>query len=904
MTEVASEARILSRPDGIPPGEAEKASDTIRLDTATLLMQVVRRVSLAPSAAECLQSLFDTLRTERGMTAMALELMAGQVTRFRLFGDTTAFGPYEPGDPQAPACYTCALHDHAAPPGSLIYVFPRGTVIEADLLEAASAQAAMRIGQENLIRRAEEAEEKAGQRISEVGAIYEIGQAIDQRPIDQIELPQLLKLITERAARLMSAQACSLMLVHPETGVLRVEASYGLSDEAMQQERQIGEGFAGRVAQTGEPLLIVGHAQDPRLDGLELRPDIGSSILVPLKREEGRALGVLSIRRRPAIGAHAPIADFSQDDLKLFSVFATQAAQAVTNVRLYADLRLRAAELDKLSTLSRALISTIDLDHLLERVADDVCNVVGFARCCLYIRDPSRALYLPRVRRGYPESVAGNLVREGEGAVGAVARRKMALVFDVRAPATAARRRERHYLQLKGFARSLGVDSFVAVPIVTRQDDCLGVVVVDNKGRRDPISDEQKSLLIAFVNQAGIAIDNALLYAETQDSLEINERLRNYTDNVLNSVSVGILSTDSRGSIARCNRAARRLLRQPASLFQDALLLDVLPRLCLPEEEVAYLISLTEHVLETGEPLHFHKLTLHPHGQDSMTINLNLSRLTEAGQEKGGVVIIFEDVTQEVRLEAELDQMRRLADIGQFAARTAHEVRNALASIKGAAQMVRGELEEQNAPTEWPEVILSEVDSLTLLTGEILDFARSGELTPQQIAVNEFLWTAVNLLGSVLTEHRVQVVWQLADNLPEISADPVRLGQVVRNLVINAVQAMPEGGVLTIRSEYDPRTELVVIHLQDTGNGIPEDVQGRIFQPFMTTKTKGTGLGLPIVQKIVSQHGGRITFESRRGQGTLFSVSLPISPMRDPSSPFKELPPFISNRHDGPLPDS
>src|SRR5205814_1370704 len=123
------------------------------------------------------------------------------------------------------------------------------------------------------------------------------------------------------------------------------------------------------------------------------------------------------------------------------------------------------------------------------------CQVVAFERCCIFLRDGHRSAYLPRAWRGYPESIGRNPVREGEGAVGHIARLKTAVSFDANEPAAEADARSRQYLQLKGFARSLGTDAFVGAPILTSQNNCIGVLIADNRGRREPITSEQRSLL-------------------------------------------------------------------------------------------------------------------------------------------------------------------------------------------------------------------------------------------------------------------------------------------------------------------------------------------------------------------------------------------------------------------------
>ena len=178
---------------------------------------------------------------------------------------------------------------------------------------------------------------------------------------------------------------------------------------------------------------------------------------------------------------------------------------------------------------------------------------------------------------------------------------------------------------MKGFARSLGTSAFIAIPILTSKETCIGVFVADNKTHRAPISTEQRDLLQVFVSQAGIAMENALLYEQMQDSVANLRRLKDYTDNVLQSIEAAILTTDGRGCIVRCNRAAEATLQSTAKALRDIPLADALANLRLPREESDHLLDLVQNVLETGERVHRLKLTLHPEERPAMTVYLMVS---------------------------------------------------------------------------------------------------------------------------------------------------------------------------------------------------------------------------------------------------------------------------------------
>lgn len=875
--------------------DSKGTAEPLPLDASCLLLAIVQETTAAASAQAAVEALYRLLQQRAGLLALTLELFSSPTPRTYPYGDMGEVAAVRKGktpNPQRTVCI-CPLQTIPALQGKITYILAKDTPATPALLEAATTQVALRLNVEHLTVRAEQSEEQVRQRISELATISEIGQAVDP-----VELPRLLQMITDRTALLMDARVCSLWLVDEKQGDevlrrLRLAAGHGSAEEDSEYAQKQEEEVVARVAETQQPMLIVDAASRAGQAG-PLTPGstssrTGSSMLVPMKNQEGQVLGVLAIRRR------RPALDFNTDDLNLFSVFATQAALAVTNIRLYADLRSRMSELLKLTRFSRTLISTIDLDQLLEAVIDEVRSAVNFERCCLYMRDGNRVNFVPRVWRGYPDTIGRNPVREGEGAVGLTARTKSLLCFDAREPAPTGRERERPYLQMKGYARSLGVDAFVAAPIQDSHQRCIGVLVADNRGRREPISEEQKSLLEAFVNQAGIAIDNSLLYTQQQDALANIRRLKDYTDSVLRSVGAAILSIDVRGVITRWNPAAEKTLQLPASAFRDACFVDLLARIRLPATEHDQLLEMIRQVQETGKTIQRFRLTLHPGEGPTMTLYLMISRLPEHHQERAGVVLIFEDVTQEVRLEMELEKMRRLADIGQLAATMAHEVRNALSPIRAGAQMIQGDLMAQNLSTEWTQIIVAEVDGLTRLMSQMLDFARPTSLDPRPLQLNEFLVAAVQSLFGFLAEHQTRVEWECAADLPSLQGDPIQLGQVVRNVVMNAAQSVAGEGVLRIRTAYDAEAMLFTIEFQDNGEGIAPGNLERIFRPFVTTRTKGTGLGLPIVQKIVDRHGGRIEVDSAVGRGTCFRILLPPHPPADAGDRLADVP--LINRH-------
>lgn len=728
-----------------------------------------------------------------------------------------------------------------------------------ELAEHIAEQLAMVLDRAHLEEQVARLDSQAERRIREVTTVYEIGRAIDS-----VEFDRLLTLVTEKAARVMDAQACSLMRLDPDTNTLSIQASSGLPDDVVAVTRRaLGEGIAGRVALTGEPMLINDSHTDPRLDGVRLSPEIGSSMVVPMKDEKGFVTGVLCISRR------RPAPDFQMEDLRLLSVVAGQAALAISNKQLYDDLASRVRELDTLSKLTQAVISHQDIGELLENVADSITQVVGFDRCAIYLLDRTKGMFIPRVQRGYrPEVLGRHPVRVGEGVVGLVARRQEAVV----------EREARNAAQpYRGFARSLGVGAFVAIPIVAKGQS-IGVVIADNKLSGRPIHDDSPELLKTLANQAGLAFENGQLSEEREQKYQEMNRLATQTDNILRSIAASVVVVDADGRVTRWNRPSEEMWGVPETEALGRIYSELLLEMDLPQEEADRLLSLVRRVGEDGRPYQGFKIGLHPKSREELTVNVLISPLTERDGRRHGVVQIVEDVTPELRKDAEILRMRRLADIGQLAAKMAHEVRNPLSSIKGAAQLIRNEYENERSLCEFVDIIIDEVNGLSRITTDLLDFARPMQLDLRPTNLENVALRTRSLLEMGFQEQGVRINIECSDDLPEIPTDQRQMEQVLRNIFLNAAQSMPDGGEISVQIAPDPTTDTVRLQITDQGGGIPPERLDAIFQPFFTTKTKGTGLGLPIVRKIVENHGGTIRVHSTVGEGSTFVLNLPLVP--------------------------
>lgn len=704
-----------------------------------------------------------------------------------------------------------------------------------------------------------QAREHHEKRVQQVMALHDIGQAMESG-----NLQKLLDLITSKAAEVMEAQACSLMLLDEGTRTLVIRSSYGLPAAVIEQTRvPWGQGIAGRVAASGEALLITDPRQHPRLMGEDVpyRDDIEASLCVPLRDSQRGVIGVLNIHRRKP----APL--FTEQDMRLFSVFAMQAASAIKNAQLYRDLKHRVHELSVLSELSTLVNSSLELERILQQTADGIVETVRFDRCAIFLLDDSGKLATPRAVRGYrPETLGNTPIRVADGVIGIVVRSKQQLlVEDAQHSSQPAR----------GFGRMLGTNSFLVAPILARHR-VIGVVVADNKPSGRPIDRANIQLLTTFINQAGMAIENARLYQDLDRRYNELHNLWEYTRNLLSSIGVGVISIDRDEVVLTWNQAAERITRISHEKALGYRLEELVAHFQLPAEEQEALLELIRLPFRTGERHSHFKWQLHPRQCGEMYLNVESSPLRAPNGSVQGVVFIFEDITHEVQMEAEVQRIRQLAAVGQLASTIAHELRNPLSSIRASAQHLRSEFPNNPELCEFLDIIIDEVDALNTRTTEFLRFARPVAPEFQKVDLSELIQNTVQFMHSYMEEQAVRVETEVAVPFP-ITADPTQLKEALRNLIINAVQAMPGGGVLTIRAQPEPG-EMVSISVRDTGVGIPPENLQRIFMPFFTTKAKGSGLGLANVQKIVESHGGTVSVESQVDAGTEFRLLLPVNP--------------------------
>jgi two-component system nitrogen regulation sensor histidine kinase GlnL len=268
-------------------------------------------------------------------------------------------------------------------------------------------------------------------------------------------------------------------------------------------------------------------------------------------------------------------------------------------------------------------------------------------------------------------------------------------------------------------------------------------------------------------------------------------------------------------------------------------------------------------------------------------VSLTVSPLQDRNASFLGSVLLLHDLSHRREVEEDLKRADRLATLGTLAAGMAHEIRNPLGGIKGAAQLLRRALDRDPSLLEYTEIMIREVDRVNQLIEQLLDLCRPAQLNLVPLNIHEILEAVLLLEVETARERNITIKKRFDPSLPPIRGDRAQLTQVFLNLVKNAFQAMEHTGALTITTRVETdfhikeqgkrRDQFIWIDIEDQGAGIKEEDLPQIFSPFFTTKNNGTGLGLAVCYRIIKEHGGVIRVESVEGKGTTFRVSLVVA---------------------------
>jgi two-component system, NtrC family, sensor kinase len=515
-------------------------------------------------------------------------------------------------------------------------------------------------------------------------------------------------------------------------------------------------------------------------------------------------------------------------------------------------LRERYASRRALLRLSHELNAELDLTRMTERLLEGAAAALGVESLAVLLRERDGTYSVFR-GIGQPKQAEGSRLQASAGALERFAEGRV-VHADSSASAFPA-------------AAQLGLAHCFPCRV---KGDSIAVLAVGERAGFDPLNSEELEILQALAGQAATAITNGRLYQSLQAKAEELQRLTDYNESILESIDSGIVVLGLDGRIARWNQAMEMLYGRRRSDALRRALEDVFPEAFLEALRGSLVLG------EQEEIAHIYKLHLPTPDGRSLIVNVSIAPFEVGSGERWGTILIVEDVTARVRLEEQLQHSDKMASIGLLAAGVAHEVNTPLAGISSYTQILREQVPSSDARAGLLDKIEKQTFRAAKIVNSLLNFARSGSGELQPLDMNKLVLDVLSLLEHQLEKARVMVRKELADDLPPVRGNESRLQQVFFNLVINARDAMPSGGWLTLRTRLDDDDTLVV-EVGDTGQGIRREDIRRIYDPFFTTKGtgRGTGLGLSVSYGIVQEHGGAIFVESAPGKGTTFQVALP-----------------------------
>jgi signal transduction histidine kinase len=561
-----------------------------------------------------------------------------------------------------------------------------------------------------------------------------------------------------------------------------------------------------------------------------------------------------------------------------------------------AELRERYARLSQLYHVSNVIHSTLDPDEAFDLILREATQLTQANSGSIALVNPTTGLLEIEASQGLPAEASQLKLRIGEGITGWVAKTgKPARVADVRT--------DPRYVPVRKEACSE-----LAVPLEV-EGQIRGVLNVD-ADRCDGFSENDQRLLEGLALQASSVIRNTWLYQQLRHKARLFESLVNIgktINSALNLDDALPVITREAASLMSARVCSLHLL-DPTRTWLDlrasvgaSASYTQRPRLPVEESALGIVVrrkkALQVENVQTSSiyqnvdvarqeglisllsvPLMFQNDvtgTLSVYTGFSYSFSNEEIRILTAFAELSALAIekarLYERI---VDIEEQLRQNERLSALGLLAAEVAHEIRNPLTVMKMLYHSLDLRFDAGDPRAKDARILGEKMDHLNRTVEQILDFARSTEPRAMTVNVNELLHNLHLLVRHKLSAHNIVLTQQLHPGLPQLIADPTQLEQALLNIILNAVQAMPAGGTLIVRTE--PAENAVAITIQDTGEGMSPERQARAFTSLLKTqKAGGTGLGLAIVRRVVETHRGQLEIDSKPGQGTRITIRLP-----------------------------
>ncbi|HTS10133.1 MAG TPA: ATP-binding protein [Candidatus Eisenbacteria bacterium] len=404
------------------------------------------------------------------------------------------------------------------------------------------------------------------------------------------------------------------------------------------------------------------------------------------------------------------------------------------------------------------------------------------------------------------------------------------------------------------------------------QQKTVAVLGLGKTSKGDYLSSEDVELLETLGGYLGIAIQNGRLYASLQQKVAEYERLKDFNENIVESINVGVMALDMEDRVESWNAQMEVMYALPRWQALTQSIAGIFPSEFVEE---------FYRVRQNPGINNLYKFRLATPAGETRTVNVAIAPLVTRKFQVVGRLVIMDDITERVELENQLSQADKMTSIGLLAAGVAHEVNTPLAVISSYTQMLTKQLQGDPQKSGLLDKITRQTFRASEIVNNLLNFSRTSGTEFTNVDINKVITDTLALLEHQFKTAKVEVVSDLTPGISPIEGNAGRLQQVFLNLFLNAKDAMVGGGKLKVATSNG---DLVSVRVSDTGSGIaPEHIQ-RIYDPFFTTKTapkegqsRGTGLGLSVTYGIIQEHAGKIRVDSEAGVGTTFALDFPLS---------------------------
>lgn len=771
---------------------------------------------------------------------------------------------------------------------------------DVEYLESLCDQAALAIERSQVVADLE-------RRVHEMNVLTRVSQGINIT----IAFDDMLELIYAQTSQIVPTRDLRITQKDTYSDVLK-HIFYVENDERISENENrllnLSEGLEQEVLKIRRPIVTDDYERECRSRGvLPAAQAIYAWLGVPLNAG-AETIGVLSL------GSRDSSVIYTNDQVNLIQAVADQAAAAIIKLQLLQEAERRTHQLTTLNEVARSLTSTLELEPLLSQILNSAVDILNCGAGSLLLVDETTGNLTFKVVVGPPESsnLLGTPLPPGTGLVGkAVETRLPIIANDVR--------RAKDWFEKTDQQTGFQTKDLLVVPMQVKEK-VIGVIEVINRKDGMPFHPDDQELLAAFTSQAGIAIENARLYTQTDQDLAARveelsvmqriDRELNASLDVSRAMRITLdwamrQSNANGGLVAMIDEKGLRMMASQGYTTE------------LADYTNGYLatgLPILEQTIQTGQP---QSLQVDESSENMVILLGAKSQVAIPIRREGKVIglILLESTRIEIPPVEKLEFLLRLSDHAaiaianaqlyaevqaanlaksQFVSLVAHELKNPMTSIRGftdlLAKGVVGPINETQV--NFLSTIRSNVERMNTIVVDLNDLTKievgSMRLDFKTIQIEEVINEVVDSFSQQIHEKRQNMVHQLEPGLPNVWADRTRLSQILTNLVSNANKYTPEDGQITIGVEMthanseDP-SGLKVVHIwvQDTGIGIPQEEQDMIFQRYYRTDeskemASGTGLGLNITKSLVEMQGGRIWFESIAHKGTTFHFTTPI----------------------------